>query len=108
MNHEKAQNTTQTYTVKRVQNKFIDRGIQQSNEPDLYQEKFIGSPTMSGAGCNRTERPSPIKGTNNQDTSLNAARNVSWLFLIGLSTNTTCQEIINFLKKKRFGGGYLM
>ncbi|KAL3287061.1 hypothetical protein HHI36_001549 [Cryptolaemus montrouzieri] len=116
-NREKAQNTTQTYTVCRVQYKVIDSGIQQPNEPDLCQEKLIGSPKMSGAGCNRTERPSPIKGTNIHIY-------VSRLFVPLQHLNKCSKKCIlvishwnehkhnmpgnnQFSQEKRFRGGYL-
>lgn len=54
----------------------------------------------------KIRRPEPTKGTNENVTQLNvaASRSLAWIFLSGFESNTTEEQIINYLKENGFDG----
>lgn len=59
------------------------------------------------SACRRSNintRPAPIKGTKENSSGLNVAKQYRWLFVSGFSTDTTTVDITNYVKENGING----
>lgn len=71
---------------------------------DIEQEPWIEVKTKKTQALSKKHRLAPLKGSNENESSLKAAKQsrsheLSWIFVSGLDPNTTEQDVKNFLEQ---------
>lgn len=87
--------------TKTTENRRQDEESSEIPDVQAKENEDRGWKTQKKRGFNRKVRPAPVQGNKDEETTLKVATKspkYSWLFLSGLSEDSTTQEVQSYLK----------
>lgn len=95
-------------SIEQTDNQSLAAGVMRSPNVDENQQDDwveVRSKHKNKKSIFKTNRPEPLKGQNENATSLKTATRVVFLFLSGMAPEVTCEDVMDFLKENNLLAG---